>query len=118
MPAKIVPGRNALRSISGRKAGEEHARTQCPLCGEDLQSHSANVVQSHFVQSVFASQRPVTASSGKNNRKTKLMQNIRAIALRAVSSASREKSRCTLQRAVLGPSSQTMNPSFGRAVAS
>ncbi len=31
MPAKIVPGRNALRSISGRKAGQDHARTQCPL---------------------------------------------------------------------------------------
>jgi len=34
MPAKIVPGRNALRSISGRKAGQDHARTQCPLRGE------------------------------------------------------------------------------------
>jgi len=34
MPAKIVPGRKALRSISGRKAGEDHARTQCPLRGE------------------------------------------------------------------------------------
>jgi len=34
MPAKIVPGRKALRSISGRKAGEEHARSQCPLRGE------------------------------------------------------------------------------------
>jgi hypothetical protein len=28
MPAKIVPGRKALKSISGRKAGEDHARTQ------------------------------------------------------------------------------------------
>ncbi len=34
MPAKIVPGRNALRSISGRKAGQDHAMTQCPLRGE------------------------------------------------------------------------------------
>jgi len=34
MPAKIVPGRNALRSISGRKAGEDHARSQGPLRGE------------------------------------------------------------------------------------
>ncbi len=28
MPAKIVPGRNALRSISGRKAGQEQPRSQ------------------------------------------------------------------------------------------
>jgi len=34
MPAKIVPGRKALKSISGRNAGEDHARTQCPLRGE------------------------------------------------------------------------------------
>jgi len=34
MPAKIVPGRNALRSISGRKAAEDHARSQGPLRGE------------------------------------------------------------------------------------
>ncbi|PIJ62805.1 hypothetical protein V513_03325 [Mesotoga sp. H07.pep.5.3] len=32
--------------------------------------------------------RPVTASSGKNNQKTQVMQNIRAIALRAASSNS------------------------------
>jgi len=31
---KSIGGRNALRSISGRKAGKEHARTQCPLRGE------------------------------------------------------------------------------------
>ncbi|AFK08038.1 hypothetical protein Theba_2423 [Mesotoga prima MesG1.Ag.4.2] len=41
--------------------------------------------------------RPVNASSGKNNRKTQLMQNIRTVALRA-SSGSREKSRCALKR--------------------
>jgi len=34
MPAKIVPGRNALRSISGRKAGLELPRSQWPLRGE------------------------------------------------------------------------------------
>jgi len=33
-PAKIVPGRNALRTISGRRAGKDHARTQGPLRGE------------------------------------------------------------------------------------
>jgi hypothetical protein len=33
--------------------------------------------------------RPVSASSGKNNRKTQLKQNIRTVALRAPSSASR-----------------------------
>ena len=36
LPAKAVPGRNALRSISGPKAGEDHARSQCPLRGNSL----------------------------------------------------------------------------------
>ncbi len=34
-PAKIVPGRNALRTISGRRAGKDHARTQGPLRGDE-----------------------------------------------------------------------------------
>ena len=36
MPAKTVPGRNALRNISGRKAGEDRARSQCPLRGDEI----------------------------------------------------------------------------------
>jgi len=52
MPAKIVPGRNALRSISGRKAGEDHARSQGPLRGEDLKSQSAHAGQSPSVASL------------------------------------------------------------------
>jgi len=36
MPAKIMPG---------RKAGEDHARSQCPLRGEDLQCQSADAGQ-------------------------------------------------------------------------
>ncbi|HDP78563.1 MAG TPA: hypothetical protein ENN47_10365 [Mesotoga infera] len=43
MPAKIMPG---------LKAGEDHARSQCPLRGEDLQSQSADAGQSHFVRPV------------------------------------------------------------------
>jgi len=52
MPAKIVPGRNALRNISGRRAGEERARTQGPLRGEDFLSQSANAGQSPSVASL------------------------------------------------------------------
>ena len=37
MPANIVPG---------RKAGKDHARSQCPLRGEDLQCQSADAGQS------------------------------------------------------------------------
>jgi len=37
-PAKNMPGRNALRTISGRKAGEDHARSQCPLRGDEESS--------------------------------------------------------------------------------
>jgi len=29
-----MPGRSALKIITGRKAGEDHARSQCPLRGE------------------------------------------------------------------------------------
>ncbi len=38
--SRSIGGRNALRSISRRKAGEEHARTQCPLRGERAESRS------------------------------------------------------------------------------
>ncbi|PNQ05361.1 hypothetical protein RM69_05320 [Mesotoga sp. SC_NapDC3] len=37
MPANIVPG---------RKAGKDHARSQCPLRGEDLQCQSTDAGQS------------------------------------------------------------------------
>ena len=36
MPAKNMPGRKALKSISGRKAGEDHARSQCCLRQEAI----------------------------------------------------------------------------------
>ncbi|WP_143752417.1 hypothetical protein [Mesotoga sp. H07.pep.5.3] len=49
--------------------------------------------------------KPVTASSGKNNRKTQLMQNIRTVALRASSGsrATRSAERCKEPSLVLRP---------------
>jgi len=38
--------------MSGRKAGEDHARSQCPLRGEDFQSQSADAGQSPSVASL------------------------------------------------------------------
>jgi len=38
--------------MPGRKAGEDHARSQCPLRGEDLKSQSADAGQSPSVASL------------------------------------------------------------------
>jgi len=45
MPAKIMPG---------RKAGEDHARSQCPLRGEDLQCQSPSVASLCFAKASLA----------------------------------------------------------------
>jgi len=58
-------GRKAPKYIGGRKAGEDHARSQCPLCGEDFQSQSADAGQSPSVASLAYGE----ASSGYAGQK-------------------------------------------------
>ena len=36
MPAKNMPGRKALKNVSGRKAGQEQPRSQCCLRQEAI----------------------------------------------------------------------------------
>ena len=42
--------RKAPRNTGGRKAGKDHARSQCPLRGEDLQCQSLLTQASHHKQ--------------------------------------------------------------------
>jgi len=99
----------------GRNAGQEHAGTQgwrrsrqvarLPSAGGVFEasllaqaSQKARIIAARKASpsplplrgaSLSFKLRPVTASSGKNNRKTQLMQNIRTVALRAANSDSR-----------------------------
>ena len=50
-PAKIVPGRKALKNISGRRAGRDHPGRKARFAGKDLQCQSADAGQSPSVAS-------------------------------------------------------------------